>query len=144
MMLTLASASSASTAKAQVIVFYGLTDGHLSVISLRRAMTTFEAKAFDDMFIADKIAPKALSHPFDVINPRKLFKLQPLGFYGVNFGNVLPPHRAVGREIEFNGSLLQHAAAKKNHLNSDGAALVILPAGPSSMLHFLLGLLTFP
>ena len=134
----------ASTAKAQVIVFYGFADGNLSVVSLRRSMTTFEAKAYDKMFIADNIARKVLSPPFDVINPRKLFKVQPQGFERINFGNVLPPGRAIWREVAFNGSLMAHPDAKNNDLDGDGAALVILPAGPSGMLHFFLGLLTFP
>lgn len=142
--LTLVLSCYASTAGAQVIVFYGLTDGNLSVVSLRRGITTLEIKAFDDLFIEDKVAPKALSPPFDLITSRKLFKLQPQGFDRINFGNVLPPKRAVWRELEFRGSLMHHPNAKKNDLNGDGSALVILPAGPSGILQFLLGLLTFP
>ncbi len=135
---------SATTAHAQVIVFYGFADGNLTLVSLRRAVTSFEAKAFDDMFIADNLTPGALTPPFDVITPRKLFKLQPQGFERINFGNVLPPQRAVWREVEFHGSLIHRPDAKNNDLDGDGGALVILPAGPTGMLRFLLGLLTFP
>lgn len=128
---------SAAEAQAQLIVFQGVMDGNLAIISLGRDITAIELLAKKSKFVPQHIRAGVVNPPFDIATEKKLFKLQPHGFRHVYYGNVLPPGRLAPFNIE---GALKHDGSGNNSIDAEGIAVIMTPIGPTTVLSLSAGL----
>ena len=106
-----------------------------------KGITTWQVKSAGEKFIPDNLSdPDLLGGLFDVLNPGKLFKLEPAGFDSADWGPIYPPNLSaddVRNDFLIDGSLA--GGGDLTVADGGGPFLFVVPE-PSSIALLALGL----
>ena len=123
--ITLIAFANQSSGQVHAYLDYDPAFGSLAVdtVSTSNAITTFELKSPDQFLIG--VDPPTLDGLFDVYVPNRIFKLEPGGFFDIDFGPILSAGLApqeLAANLCVDGSVIQGGALTRVELRSgDGS-----------------------
>ena len=115
-------------AQVQAYLDYDAALGTLAVdtVSPTNGITTFELNSLNQFLVG--VDPPILKGNFDIYVPDKIFRLDPRGFFDIDFGPILTPDLApqqLASNLCINGSVIEGGALDAVELRSGGATFPV-------------------